>query len=51
MNYSIEHNILEDPYIETLKGSKRVASWIALCFIIHWTKHRGYADFHSTKFK
>jgi len=50
MNYSIDHNLLKDPYIESLKGSKRVASWIALCFITHWTKHAGYADFHSTAF-
>jgi hypothetical protein len=50
MNYSINHDLLKDEYILTLKGSKQTASWVALCFIVHWTKERGYADFHSTAF-
>ena len=50
MNWSIEHSLLEDEYISGLTGSKRVASWIAMCFIVHWTKTRGFADFHSTAF-
>ena len=48
MNYSLDHKLLEDDYILTLKGSVRHISWVALCQIVHFTKHskdKHYCDF------
>ena len=48
MNYSLDHKLLEDDYIKTLKGSVRHISWLSLCVIVHFTKHTGSCYFFST---
>ena len=48
MNYSVDHKLLQDDYIETLTGSIRHISWLSLCVIVHFTKHTGSCNFYST---
>jgi len=50
MNYSVNHNLLKDPYISNLNGSLQTATWLVYCCILHFTKTVGNVNFYSTAF-
>jgi DNA-binding Lrp family transcriptional regulator len=39
MNYSLDHNLLQHPKLQEIKGSKRRMAWIIWCATIHFTKN------------